>query len=315
MKLLVCLALFATSALALSEIEAQNEFVSFLGTFAKKYDTTAEFFKRFNIFKDNLEYINQRNSQNLTYTLGLNEFSDLSHAEFVATYVGKLNNDAPDIAPISEEVVVGTPNAGIDWRNQGAVNAVRNQGGCGSCWAFAAVAALEGATKVSKGSLPTLSEQHLVDCSTSAGNHGCGGGLPSNALNWASRNGGVCTGSSYPYKGADGRCNTQCTKGATTGGAQGVSSSDAGMTGAINGRPVAVAIVASGRDFQNYRSGVFAGPCPGNLDHAVTAVGWNDQAYIVRNSWGSSWGQGGYIQMKRGNTCGILNSWACSAKN
>jgi C1A family cysteine protease len=313
MKLLVCFALIA-SAFALSELQAQNEFVQFLGTYGKKYESNAEFFKRFNIFKDNLEFINQHNSENHTYTLGVNEFSDLAHEEFVDMYVGKLT-DAPERLQFAEETIASGPVPNdIDWRSRGAVNPVRNQGQCGSCWAFAAVAALEGATKVGKGNLPVLSEQHLVDCSGSAGNHGCGGGLPANALNWASRNGGVCSGSSYPYTGRDGRCNTGCTKAAQTAGAGSVGSSDAGLTGALNGRPVAVAIVASGRAFQSYSSGVFSGPCPGNLDHAVTAVGFTSNAYIVRNSWGSSWGQGGYIMMARGNTCGIWNSWACTAR-
>jgi cathepsin L len=314
MKLLISLAILST-AFAVSTFEAQDQFVQFMAIFNKKYESTGELFKRFNIFKDNLEFIQEENAKNNTYTLGVNEFTDLAHEEFVNTYVGKLNNDKPEIPPVEaiEELAGPTPND-IDWRQRGAVNPVRNQGQCGSCWAFAAVAALEGATKVGKGNLPVLSEQHLVDCSGSAGNHGCGGGLPSNALNWASRNGGVCSGSSYPYTGRDGRCNTGCTKAATTGGAGGISASDAGLTGALNGRPAAVAIVASGRAFQSYSSGVFSGPCPGNLDHAVTAVGFTGQAYIVRNSWGSSWGQGGYIMMARGNTCGILNNWACTAK-
>jgi cathepsin L len=315
MKLLVLVALCST-AFAVSTFEAQDHFVQFMAIFNKKYESTPELFKRFNIFKDNLEFIQSHNAENHTYTLGVNEFTDLSHEEFVATYVGKLHNEKPDIPSVEsvEEVTGPVPND-VDWRSKGAVNPVRNQGQCGSCWAFAAVAALEGATKVGpKGTLPVLSEQHLVDCAGSAGNHGCSGGLPSNALNWASRNGGVCSGSSYPYTGRDGRCNTGCSKSATTSGAGGVASSDSGLTGALNGRPVAVAIVASGRPFQSYSSGVFSGPCPGNLDHAVTAVGFTGNAYIVRNSWGSSWGQGGYIMMARANTCGIWNNWACTAR-
>jgi C1A family cysteine protease len=317
MKLLLLVAILATAFARVQELDAQNEFTSFVGTFAKKYDTTAEFFKRFNIFKDNLEFISQHNSENHTYTLGVNEFTDLSHEEFVATYVGKLNIDASSVPPTLENVLpedAPVPND-IDWRSRGAVNPVRNQGSCGSCWAFAAIAAIEGAVKVNGKPLPQLSEQQLVDCSGSAGNKGCAGGLPAQAINWAARNGGVCSSSSYPYAGRDQRCNTGCTKAATTGGANGVGASDSGLTNAINGRPVAVAIVASGRAFQSYSSGVFSGPCPGNLDHAVTAVGFTGQAYIVRNSWGSSWGQGGYIMMARPqNTCGIQNSWDCSAK-
>jgi C1A family cysteine protease len=313
MKLLVIAALIST-AFAVSTIDAQDQFVQFMNVFNKKYESTSELFKRFNIFKDNVEFIQQHNAENHTYTLGVNEFTDLSHEEFVNTYVGKLSTEnAAPLVSLDDGIIADTPND-QDWRQRGAVNPVRNQGQCGSCWAFAAVAALEGATKVGKGNLPVLSEQHLVDCSGSAGNHGCGGGLPSNALNWASRNGGVCSGSSYPYTGRDGRCNTGCTKAATTGGAGSVAASDSGLVSALNGRPVAVAIVASGRAFQSYSSGVFTGPCPGNLDHAVTAVGYTGAAWIVRNSWGSSWGQGGYIMMARGNTCGILNNWACTAK-
>jgi cathepsin L len=314
MKLLVLAALLST-AFAISHLEAQDQFVQFMGTFSKKYESTTELFKRFNIFKDNLEFIQGENAKNLTYTLGVNEFTDLSHEEFVNTYVGKMFNSRPDTpaVPTVEETAGPVPND-QDWRSKGAVNPVRNQGQCGSCWSFAAVAALEGATKIAKGNLPSLSEQQLVDCSGGAGNHGCGGGLPCNALNWVNKNGGLCDRNAYPYTGRDGRCNTGCSKVASTGGCGGITTTDAGLANAINAKPVAVAIVASGRAFQSYSSGVFTGPCPGNLDHAVTAVGFTGQAWIVRNSWGSSWGQGGYIMMARGNTCGILNNWACTAK-
>jgi C1A family cysteine protease len=312
MKSLVFVALLATAFAGVAEFEAQNQFIQFIATFAKKYESNIELFKRYNIFKDNLDFISQENSKNFTYSLGVNEFTDLSHEEFVSTYVGKLTNNVQEL-PVLQESVAPVPND-VDWRSQGAVNAIKNQGQCGSCWAFAAVAAIEGANKVGGRGLPNLSEQQLVDCSGSAGNHGCGGGLPSNAINWVSRNGGLCSESGYPYTARDGRCTTTCSKSASTSGANGVGRSDSGLVAAINSRPVAVAIEASGRAFQSYKSGTFTGPCGQNLDHAVTAVGYTGSAYIVRNSWGSSWGQGGYIMMARpANTCGIQNM-ACTAK-
>jgi C1A family cysteine protease len=303
---LALLALFAVSAVvAITDLQAQQQFIEFSAKYNKKYET-AEVFKRLAIFKDNVEFINQHNSENHTYTLGVNEFSDLSHEEFKSLYLGKLDTSLAARMPIVEDVNAGPIPNDVDWRGR-AVGPVLNQGQCGSCWAFSAVGAIEGAIAAAGKGLPNLSEQHLVDCAGSAGNQGCQGGWPSRAVDWAARNGGLCSESGYPYTARQGSCrSSSCSKAGTTSGSSGVSASDAGLTGALAGRPVSVAIEAAGRAFQSYRSGVFSGPCGTNLDHAVLAVGYNSQSYIVKNSWGSSWGSNGYIYMARPqNTCGI----------
>jgi len=310
MKAFIILAALAITASAMSLNEAQEQFIQFSQTFNKKYEVS-EVFKRLAIFKDNLEYVIAENAKNNTFTLGINEFSDMSHEEFVATYVGKLSG-TPPVFETLQEFNEPMPND-VDWRQQGAVTGVKNQGQCGSCWAFSTTGAMEGSNKIQGRGLTSLSEQQLVDCAGSAGNQGCSGGWPNKAIDYAARVGGLCSGSAYPYRGVQGRCATGCARVGTTRGSVGLARSDGGLTGGVNRAPVSVAIEASGRAIQAYRSGVFSGPCGQNLDHAVLVVGYTGNAYIVKNSWGTSWGEGGYIRMARPqNTCGIQNV-ACYA--
>lgn len=302
MKLLI-VALIAVSAWAISDLEAQNQFVQFSQKYNKKYEV-GEVFQRLAIFKEKVEYINKHNSENNTYTLGVNEFSDLTWEEFKATYLMKLDLDNIPVVPIAENLHSGPIANDVDWRGR-AVTPVKNQGQCGSCWSFSATGAIEGSNAVSGKGLPNLSEQQLVDCSGSMGNQGCNGGWPSKAIDWAARNGGLCSETGYPYTARQGPCKSGCSKSASTGGAGGVPNSDAGLAGALNGRPVSVALEASPA-FQSYRSGVFNGPCQQNLNHAVLAVGYTSNAWIVKNSWGTGWGNGGYIYMARNNQAGGL---------
>jgi len=207
------------------------------------------------------------------------------------------------VVPPAEALTAPLPND-ADWRTKGAVTPVRNQGQCGGCWAFGAVGAIEGATQIAGRGLIVLSPQQLIDCDNA--NEGCEGGFSQKAVAWVARNGGICAESSYPYTGRDGRCASGCPAAATARGSTKVANSDSAVTTALNGRPCGVAIEASSRSFQSYRSGVFSGPCTQQLDHEVLAVGWTPQAYIVKNSWGTSWGEQGYVRMSRqSNTCGV----------
>jgi len=192
----------------------------------------------------------------------------------------------------------------VDWRAQGAVTPIKNQGQCGSCWAFSTVAGLEGAWQISTGSLVSMSEQQFVDCSTQ--NHGCDGGSMDLGLMYA-RTTAVATEQSYPYNAIGGDCqqdfNPAIPQGSVTGLTD-VDQSVEALKSALNHGPVSVGIEADQDVFQGYIGGVITYGCGSNVDHGVTAVGYTSDYFIVKNSWGASWGEEGYVNIA-GDQCGI----------
>lgn len=214
------------------------------------------------------------------------------------------------VEPVADDLLSSM----VDWTSAGAVTAVKDQGQCGSCWSFSSTGALEGAYYNKYGTLESFSEQQLVDCDTlknGGRDHGCNGGLMDNAFAWIGKNGGLCKESAYPYVSGTtktgGTCQTSCKVVAGSKVAKFVDvapSDDKLMMTALSMQPVAVAIEADQREFQLYKSGVFTGTCGTNLDHGVLVTGYgsanNFDYYIVKNSWGTSWGQGGYILLGRG---------------
>jgi len=299
-----------------------NQWTLFKRVHQKQYSTIEEETARRTIFEANLAMINEHNLEAdmgvHTYTLGMNRFGDMTHEEFKKQMNGfKVSADTSNfdrhtfLAPSN----VALPDA-VDWRPKGYVTPVKDQGQCGSCWAFSATGSLEGQTFAKTKSLTSLSEQNLVDCSGKFGNEGCNGGLMDSAFQYIKANEGIDTEASYPYEAQDGKCRfNKAYVGATDTGFMDIKKeNETDLQAAIATiGPISVAIDASHSSFQFYKSGVYneRACSQTQLDHGVLAVGYDKtgthEYYIVKNSWGTSWGQEGYIWMTRNkkNQCGI----------
>jgi C1A family cysteine protease len=261
---------------------------------------------RYAIFKANLDKISIHNAKGLSWSMKLNEFGDLTSKEFAAGRVGGYKPRKLRSARKEADLPKADLPSSIDWVAKGAVTPVKNQGQCGSCWAFSTTGSVEGINEINGHGLKSLSEQQLVDCSGSAGNDGCNGGLMDQAFSWIISNGGICSESSYPYQGVDGTCQT-CKPVVTISGYKDVSiDNDAALAAAVAQQPVSVAIEADQASFQFYSGGVMTAACGTNTDHAVLTVGYGTDSGVeywkVKNSWGASWGEAGYIRLARGES-------------
>jgi hypothetical protein len=294
-----------------------EQFVNFITEHSKIYNTISTFVQRFYVFKDNMHFAEQENNKGHSYTLGPNFMADYTNAEYIDTFLNKEYQFPRDYC--KDKSLHGSFPSAVDWVDKGAVTPVKDQGQCGSCWAFSTVGALEGKNAIETGDLIAYSEQELVDCAGSYGNHGCNGGLMQRAFSYVIDK-GMTVAEDYPYV-------SGVTKKAGTcqdynvdfvmNSCSNVPANEEQLTLACANQPISVSIEADQRSFQLYTSGVYDSPdCGTTLDHGVLLVGYGhmdgQDYYRVKNSWSSSWGDNGYIYMARNSVssskqgqCGI----------
>jgi len=295
----------------------KEAFTAWMKEYKMTFATPKEFNYRLAVFGQTLAKITEVNSQQNDYKLGLNKFSHMTYEEFKAKYTG-LQVPADYTRVLREESSMLQQSASVDWRTQGAVNPIKDQGQCGSCWAFSATAGMEGIWKISGNSLQNQAEQQLVDCSTSFGNNGCNGGWMDYAFKYIISVGGQMPTSAYPYTATQGKCKFAASQiVAKIKGYNDVPKGDcATLLKFATAQPTSVAIDAQA--IMNYQSGIFNNRfCGTQLDHGVAVVGYGTSGsqnfWIVRNSWGTSWGEQGYIRMDRDvmpktGICGICQA-------
>lgn len=312
---------------AAGEFSKQNDY--FIAD-AKQHLLTAEEaqedqLRRFFLTKLGIEQAQQQNPDAIFSTDS--PFSLMTDDEF-AKFLGKsFQRGAADEvlgdATHAIEPLVAT-NATIaaadkDWTTSGCVAPVKNQGQCGSCWAFAAVASLESAYCLKGNPLTLFSEQQVLSCDSVSG--GCEGGYPGDGLNYVQQNRGICLAESYPYESGESQENGECMTSSCSVQAieiqqvVNVPKSESGLVAALGGRPVAVGVAAGNNTWKQYKGGVVSSCSSSQLDHAVLAVGYGGSAsakpfFKIKNSWGTAWGESGFIRLKRGvpgaGTCGIV---------
>jgi C1A family cysteine protease len=301
-------------------------FDGFIHRYSKNY-AAAEFEERFNTFVANAEKLSEllRAKGERTFEMGLNHFADMSDEEFrssvlmqkdtLAAMLQKYGLPTLSAAVESEKVQVPTS---VDWRQKGAVSKIKDQAICGSCWTFAATGCMESAYFIKYGKMYDLSEEQIMNCAWNYSVAGCGGGFAHAAFQYVHDIGGIEENKDYPYLGADAFCKFDSSKTVVsvdswayvpTGNAN-------AMKATLAKQPVAIAIDASHTSFKYYHSGVYYEPnCasdPNGLDHAVLAVGYGTDAvagdyWIVKNSWSTHWGDGGFVKMSaKNNNCGVL---------
>jgi len=274
-------------------------FTAWAALYGKEYNGD-EAWTRETIYNGNVAKIAAHNAQGASWTMSVNEFADQTESEFLTSFTGAQPPTETDEPAMEAEVESSVADA-VDWVEKGQVNPIKNQGSCGSCWAFSTMGTLESGYAISSGKLVSIAEQQLVDCDKA--NMGCSGGWPHTAYDqYLSGASGICSEDSYTYTARNGQCkDSSCTaampKGTVTGHTD-VGKSSAGLKSALSKQPVSVTVNAG--QLQFYANGVVTHPCSGQINHAVIAVGYGtdgEDYFKIRNSWGTGWGEAGYIRV------------------
>jgi len=317
-------AAFTVLAVGVSkDVEIESAFKDFVAKYDKKYRSQDDEDNRFTIFENNFKHMKAENAKSRGYTLVVNAFADQENDEFKSTHFGLS-------APPVKKLWLGAPHLGtdeysgaplpamVDWTSglDPAVTLVKDQGACGACWAYSSTGAMEGAWKIKTGKLVSMSEQQLLDCNGDT-NSGCQGGDMDTATDFLMKH-SLCTEASYQYKAKVGTCQeSTCTVAIPQGDIVGyfdvpVDNTSALME-AVAQQPVSIAIEADQHAFQMYGGGILTGTCGTSVDHGVLLVGYGTENgteyWKVKNSWGPSWGDSGYVRIERGvkgdGKCGI----------
>jgi len=297
-----------------------NDFNLWRLKYNKTYENQLNLTDTFTAWKKNREFVNRHNRQNHGYTLELNSFADIQWPHWIHrkgyNHIMADNEQVFKIPTLGDSYQDDSLPVSVDWRDKGVVTHVKNQQQCGSCWAFSAVGSMEGQHALKTGKLVSLSESQIVDCDVNGSDAGCSGGFMDRAFKYVISQGGIDTEKTYPYDPQDEPCVFNKTNvGATFSGFKDVKGGEKGLKQAVAKiGPISVAIDASSSTFQFYSGGVYYdSTCSSTmLDHGVLVVGYGKTVngtdyWIVKNSWGDSWGEKGYIYMSRNrdNNCGI----------
>lgn len=317
-----------------------SDFESWKQKFGKEYDTAEEELRRMAIYAENAVFVKTHNVKHDDgkhgHWLALNHLADLTREEF-SHMLGYDASSREEKRPLTDSSTWEYANVDApsekDWVDEGAVTHVKNQGQCGSCWAFSTTGSVEGINYIKTGKLVSVSEEELVSCSSTGGNAGCSGGLMDNALKWIVGNRGIDSEEDWPYDAEEGRCGwiaKHFKKAVKIDGFTDVPQNDEdALEKAVAMQPVSVAIEADHRSFQLYGGGVYdADDCGTSLDHGVLVVGYgfdensegHKHFWKVKNSWGDGWGEDGFIRIAKGGhgpagQCGVASEPVYATKN